>query len=70
MLTYAELKRILYIAQTSFGILLCVLGVHSLIATTDPVIMVAALMESAAGCGLIIFGSLTYILKDDPDVWR
>jgi hypothetical protein len=68
-MSIVELKRLVYLAQTGFGLLLCYLAlVFS--QTDDAVQLLSAWLMVLVGSGLIGFGVLTFVLKDDPDIWR
>jgi hypothetical protein len=69
MLTYPELKKLLYVLETTFGALLLLL-VFIPAACGDPAQVAASWIEVFAGAGLVTFGILTYFFRDDPDVWR
>lgn len=68
-MTIIEMKKVLYLLQTIFGVFLCYIGLQSF-HSPDPVQMLAGWILTGAGTGLFIFGVLTFLLRDDPDIWR
>lgn len=68
-MNYAELKGIIYIVQAAFGVLL--LGLSWFAHQSDePSWQIAALVLLGGAFLLILFSSVTVIIRDDPDVWR
>ena len=73
MLSYQDLKKVLYILQTILGIAMVILSNRLWIAATtngDPVNEIAALGLFVAGLMCTVFGIMTYLLRQDPDIWR
>jgi hypothetical protein len=68
-MSYIHLKTLLYWAVTAFGVFLiaCALITGN---SNDPVQQGSAWAMILIGSGVVTFGVLTFILKDDPDIWR
>jgi hypothetical protein len=71
-LSTRDLKTLVYGAETIFGILIFLLGVRCLfLFGADPLGNgISGLVLLLVGIGLIIFGVETYLLRDDPDIFR
>jgi hypothetical protein len=68
-MSYHDLKATLFITLPIFGCLLMFLGWNAA-AKPDAVSLLSSLVLMAGGAGLVLFGLVTFLLKDDPDVWR
>jgi hypothetical protein len=68
-MSYHDLKATIYIMLPGFGCLLVALGLYNS-AKSDAISLLTSLLMIAGGAGLILFGLVTFLLKDDPDVWR
>ncbi len=73
-LTYHELKELLYIGLSLIGGLLTILSFyqfHLASSASDPFVnILTAMILAIVGSVCIFFGIETYILRDDPDIWR
>ena len=73
-MSYIDLKKLIYIGETVLGVLLLVLALHQLhlaSVSADPLsnaITAAILFAVSTAC--LVFGIDTFILREDPDVWR
>jgi len=69
-----DLKEALYISETIFGLFLLVLAffvLKSALASCESLYyLIPALGIFLAGIACLVFGIGTYIVRDDPDVWR
>lgn len=68
-MSYPELKEILYFFEAGFGVLLTLLAVHGM-QSTDPAERTASVVLIAVGLLLMLFSCVTFLLKDEPDIWR
>lgn len=68
-MAWTELKFILYIWMTAFSAVLLVLCFNLSRSTSLPD-TISAVTLLVTGCILLIFGVLTYVLREDPDIWR
>jgi hypothetical protein len=71
--SYHDYKEALYVLQTLFGFLFVFMAF--LLNTTAPAGLevfhiVPAIILVIVGIGCIFFGVETYLLRDDPDIWR
>ena len=71
---YQDLKVAIYILQTLLGFVLLSASV-TLFSTTaaavDPLCyIIPAIVLTVVGVGCVFFGVETYLLRDDPDIWR
>jgi len=69
---YVDIKRLMYIAMTLMGVLMVFLASRVPI-VPDPEhfsVCLAALIFLLVGSALVIFGVLTYLFRQDPDIWR
>lgn len=73
-LRYYELKEMVYFGQTVLGVLLIIAAICEVLlvpAGSIPGInMIVGLILFITGGACIMFGIETYLLRDDPDVWR
>lgn len=74
MISYRELRILLYWAQTVLGLLFLALA-YNLLVTADTVPeplcnVVPGIILLGVGLGCTLFGLDTFLLKDDPDLWR
>jgi len=71
---YTELKEILYFAITFLGIIFLLAGIYqylqALWATVPITHMVTSFILCVMGIICVMFGIETYMLRDDPDIWR
>lgn len=72
--TYHDIKEALYVLQTLLGLVLIVVSVN-LLNTTAAAIhpichIVPAVTLMSVGIVCVFFGVGTYLLRDDPDIWR
>ena len=68
MTTWADIKRLLYIVLTIFGAGLAIFSfglIHSSWFTEQ----IAGAIMFMTGCGLLIFGLVCYIDRDDWEIW-
>lgn len=72
--SYHDFKEALYVLQTVLGLFFVCIGVLLLntTATASHEIfhVVPALILVIVGTVCVFFGVETYLLRDDPDVWR
>lgn len=73
-MSYHDLKKFLYIGLTAMGILLLGASWHCInIARTtldSPSQEITAVILLAVGSACILFGFESYLLREDPDIWR
>jgi len=73
-LRYYELKELIYAGQTVLGIILVLVSFYQLYLSASasaPLLnLLTALILAVVGGGCIFFGIETYLLRDDPDIWR
>lgn len=72
--SYQDVKKALYLVQTLLGINLIIVSTY-LLTTTNAAIhqicqIVPAVISMIAGIACVFFGIETYMLRDDPDIWR
>mgnify|MGYP003384569974 FL=1 len=74
MFNYIELKKLIYWVETGFGVvvlLVCYHLVSSTLNTVGPIsTLVSVLVLALVGVACLLFGGVTYLLREDPDVWR
>lgn len=74
MLSYHELKKFIYIGLTALGVLFLVFSWHCFnvarAGSGDFSEGLTALILLVVGSGCLLFGIETYLLQDDPDIWR
>ncbi len=74
MVNYRELRKLLYCLQAAMGCLFLVLAWHLLcearVAVDALSLIVSGAILSIVGSACIVFGLDTYLLRDDPDIWR
>lgn len=68
-MSYIDLKAAVYVLLTICGLGLLA-GSFILARSEDAVNQLTSLVMLISGSGITFFGVLTYMLKDDPDVWR
>ena len=72
--SYHDLKKFLYIGLTAMGVLLICASWHCInIARTTfdgASHEITAVVLLAVGSACLLFGFETYLLKEDPDIWR
>lgn len=66
---WAEMKLTVYSTMTLFSIVLLLLAFRLSHEARMPE-AITSIVLFAVGCGLLMFGILTYVLREDPDVWR
>ena len=73
-LSYTDLKKILYVMGAVCGLVMIVFSVYLLgiaRAAADPLgYYIPALILFVVGIGCVFFGVETYILRNEPDIWR
>jgi hypothetical protein len=67
--SYPELKKLLYLALSAFGVILLFISWRSSL-SSEPASVITYLVLLIGGLVLLLFGAVTYFLRDDPDVWR
>jgi predicted phage tail protein len=72
--SYHEMKEALYILQSVLGVLLIIISI-TLFNTGGGVLhpicnVVPAVVLMVIGSSCVFFGVETYLLRDDPDIWR
>lgn len=74
MFSYVELKKLIYVIETALGVLAAALAVHLICnahCSAEPVLLILpAGVLLAVSVATILFGSVTYLIRDDEDVWR
>lgn len=74
MFTYREMKLAIYCFEVAMGAFLIVVGIIIMKdAATAPapiVYMIPSMASIFVGLFLLLFGFDTYLLRDDPDIWR
>lgn len=74
MWTVSDLKKLLYFGQTTLGVLLLIaawfLFQQARVADNQFVYIIPGVIVALTGSACLIFGIDTYILRDDPDIWR
>ncbi len=69
-----ELKQLVYIGLTGLGFLLLLAGVYQYnlagVAAEPITHIITAVILFGVGTLCVFFGFETYILRDDPDIWR
>jgi membrane-bound ClpP family serine protease len=68
-ISWHDLKKAVYVCQTIFGIMILIFALN-MPQSEDITNFLASIILAAVGCALIMFGTLTFFLKSDPDVWR
>lgn len=68
-MSYADLKKVIYVVQTCVGGVLLALGIYTS-ANADLLQELAAWLCICVGGGLLFFGGVTVLLWDDMDVLR
>lgn len=73
-LSYHELKKLIYVGETALGVVFIVASIYQLqisAVAMNPISHVAtALILLVVGIGCVFFGVETYLLREDPDIWR
>lgn len=73
-LSYHELKELIYIGETALGAVFIAASMYQLhisAAAMNPISHVlTALILLVVGVGCVFFGVETYLLREDPDIWR
>lgn len=73
-LKYYELKTVIYVAQALSGLLLTIIGLVEFSNWDKTVLDLPCLLTGGicllTGAGMLLFAFETYLLADDPDVWR
>lgn len=71
--TYSELKRILYIAQTVLGLVFLAISwfqLHVAVNNSDAVLnFIVGITLVTAGFLCVLFGLDALLLRDEPDIW-
>lgn len=74
MISYRELRILLYAAQAVLGLFLVALACHLFTACDtiqQPISqLVSGVVLFAVGLGCALFGLEAFLLRDDPDLWR
>jgi hypothetical protein len=74
MFSYHELKKLIYEVETGLGIVAFVaawfLTRNPVTASTPVCAMLPATVLVLSGFICLLFGLTTYLLRDDPDIWR
>lgn len=74
MFSYTEIKKLIYIIETALGVLAAAVAVHlfsAARASAEPaLLMMPAGVLLIVGLTTILFGAVTYLIRDDEDVWR
>lgn len=73
-LSYHELKELIYIGEAALGVVFIGASMYQLhisAAAMNPISHIAtALILLVVGVGCVFFGVETYLLREDPDIWR
>ncbi len=73
MFSCRTLKKLLYVFETVFGLLVCIFAVH-MVKTAEPsvssiVYELPGAIMFLAGLGCILLGVDTFMLREDPEIW-
>lgn len=72
--SYHELKKVLYLVQSLVGIVLIVYSAILFSTSAEHVepicYLIPAGVLAVVGVFCLFFGVETYLLRDDPDIWR
>lgn len=71
---YYELKKVIYIALAILGVALTTIAIFEFAkigaANINPTSWLTGMVCMLSGAGMIFFSIETFLLRDDPDVWR
>ncbi|MBX9686462.1 MAG: hypothetical protein K2X27_07140 [Candidatus Obscuribacterales bacterium] len=71
MFNYTDLKKFVYIGEAVLGLFLIIMGGYTLHnPISDPTVWIMAIIIVACGMLALFFSFETYILRDDPEIWR
>lgn len=74
MYSYIEIKKLIYILETALGVIAAAVAVYlfsAAKAAEEPaLLMMPAGVLLIVGLTTILFGAVTYLIRDDEDVWR
>ncbi|MBY0548937.1 MAG: hypothetical protein K2W95_16820 [Candidatus Obscuribacterales bacterium] len=74
MFSIFELKKLIYIIETALGVIAAAVAVNLFCsAHSSPapaLLIVPAGVLFVVSIGTILFGLVTYLIRDDEDVWR
>jgi len=74
MFSYRNLKEALYVMHVLLGVSLIIAAVvlfNTTASATEPICYtLPAIVLVIVGVGCVFFGVETYLLRDDPDIWR
>lgn len=74
MFSIFELKKLIYIIETALGVIAAAVAVNMFSnAHSSPapaLLIVPAGVLFVVSIGTILFGLVTYLIRDDEDVWR
>lgn len=72
--TYQHVKKALYVLQSLLGVICLTVSFHfwtvAAMAMAPILYVLPALVLTFVGVGCIGFGIETFLLRDDPDIWR
>lgn len=74
MFSYRNLKEALYVMHVLLGVSLIIAAVvlfNTTASATEPICYILpGIVLVIVGVGCVFFGVETYLLRDDPDIWR
>ncbi len=74
MFSYPEMKKLIYFVETGFGLIALIIACRTLHLAThssDPIgVLLAGIVLLPVGTICLLFTSVAFILRDDPDIWR
>lgn len=71
MPSYHELKRLIFVLETLLGMFLTAIAWWLLSPPGTPIVSaVVGIIIGITGLAGVLFGVTTFIIRNDPDVWR